>query len=82
MLSGAAGYLTKRALAYVCEKRNLALADDLHERLIEADLLLPPYPEVPAALARLAARFDLYMLSWSRQAPGAATQEEERHHGQ
>ncbi len=55
--------LTKRALAYVCEKRGLALADDLHERLIEADLLLPPYPEVPAALARLAARFDLYVLS-------------------
>jgi len=55
--------LTKRALAYVCEKRDLALADDLHERLIEADLLLPPYHEVPAALARLAACFDLYVLS-------------------
>ncbi len=27
--------LTKRALAYVCEKRGLDLADDLHERLID-----------------------------------------------
>ncbi|MCH8002388.1 MAG: haloacid dehalogenase type II [Proteobacteria bacterium] len=55
--------LTKRALAYVCKVRGIELAPDLHDRLIQADLMLPPFPEVPAALERLAAKFDLFVLS-------------------
>lgn len=55
--------LTKRALIFTCESMALDLDDKLNDRLIEADLLLPPFPEVPAALERLAAKFDLYVLS-------------------
>ena len=55
--------LTERALTFVAKARGLEVTKDLHDRLIEADLTLPPYPEVPAALERLAAKFDLYVLS-------------------
>lgn len=55
--------LTKRALVFVGNSLGLKVTDELFERLIQADLLLPPFPEVPAALERLAAKFDLYVLS-------------------
>lgn len=55
--------LTRRALEYVVEARGLALDEALHARLGEADRALPPFAEVPAALARLAGRFDLWVLS-------------------
>ncbi|MEM7223085.1 MAG: haloacid dehalogenase type II [Pseudomonadota bacterium] len=55
--------ITQRALTFTGKSLGLEIADDLYERLIEADVLLPPYPEVPAALKRLAAKFDLYVLS-------------------
>ena len=55
--------LTKRALVFAGKSLGLEVTDELFERLIQADLLLPPFPEVPAALERLAAKFDLYVLS-------------------
>lgn len=55
--------LTKRALTFTGNSLGLELKDDLYERLIAADILLPPYPDVPPALKRLAAKFDLYVLS-------------------
>lgn len=55
--------LTRRSLAYVGLTLGLTVPADLHDRLLQADLTLPPYPEVPAALERLASRFRLYVLS-------------------
>ena len=55
--------LTAGALAFTAQWFRVALGDEVRERLIEADLRLPPYPEVPAALERLSARLDLYVLS-------------------
>ena len=55
--------LTRRALLFSVRSLGLDMDDALHAKLIEADLRLPPFPEVPGALERLAARFDLYVLS-------------------
>lgn len=55
--------LTRRALTYVGKALSLDMTDALFDSLVEADLKLPPYPEVPAALARLSAKFRLYVLS-------------------
>lgn len=59
--------LTKRALVFSGKSLGLEITDELFDRLIQADLLLPPFPEVPAALERLAAKFDLYVLSMASQ---------------
>ncbi len=55
--------LTANALTYTARVFGLALDDALREQLIQEDLSLPPFPEVPAALERLAARLDLFVLS-------------------
>lgn len=41
----------------------LEVPQDLHKRLLEADLRLPPFPEVPEALTTLASRYSLVILT-------------------
>ena len=55
--------ITKKALTFAGKSLSLAVTDDLHKKLIAADLILPPFPEVPAALERLAGKLDLYVLT-------------------
>ena len=55
--------LTRRALEYTFQSEGLDLDPVLADALIDADIHLPPYAEVPAALARLAQKFDLWVLS-------------------
>ncbi len=55
--------LTKRALTYAGKSLSLEITTDLHEKLIQADLVLPPYREVPEALKRLAQRYTLVVLT-------------------
>ena len=55
--------ITRRALSYAGKTLSLDVTEDLHKSLIEADLLLPPFPEVPEALARLESRFTLVILT-------------------
>lgn len=55
--------LTRRALGYVFRCGDLELDPGLADALIDADVNLPPYAEVPEALERLARRFDLWVLS-------------------
>jgi 2-haloacid dehalogenase len=55
--------ITKRALTFAGKSLSLDVTDELHEKLIAADLILSPFPEVPAALERLAAKLDLYVLT-------------------
>ena len=69
--------LTKRALVFSGKSLGLEITDELFDRLIQADLLLPPFPEVPAALERLAAKFDLYVLSMASQWMIEASQKNE-----
>jgi 2-haloacid dehalogenase len=55
--------ITKRALTFAGKSLSLDVTDDLHEKLIAADLILSPFPEVPEALERLANKLDLYVLT-------------------
>ncbi len=55
--------ITKRALTFAGKSLSLEVTDALHEKLIAADLILEPFPEVPAALERLATKLDLYVLT-------------------
>lgn len=55
--------LVKAAFKFSCAELGMTVSDDLRDRWIEADVRLPVYPEAPVALARLAKRFDLYVLS-------------------
>ena len=55
--------ITKRALTFAGKSLSVEVTDELHEKLIAADLILPPFPEVPAALERLASKLDLYVLT-------------------
>lgn len=55
--------LTRRALEYSFQTQNLDLDPKLADVLVDADIHLPPYSEVPAALTRLAEDFDLWVLS-------------------
>ncbi len=57
------GDLVKAAFKFSCAELGMSVADDLRDRWIEADVRLPVYGEAPKALARLAAKFDLYVLS-------------------
>jgi 2-haloacid dehalogenase len=59
--------LTGNALTYTANCFQVALDDALRARLLDADLHLPPFPEVPSALERLSRRFDLYVLSMASQ---------------
>jgi 2-haloacid dehalogenase len=55
--------LTRSALEFASADLGLTIDPGLAEALIEADATLPVYAEAPAALARLAGRFKLYVLS-------------------
>lgn len=55
--------LVKAAFKFTCAELGLRVGDEQRDRWIEADTRLPVYPEAPTALPRLAARFDLYVLS-------------------
>lgn len=55
--------LTKRALSYAGKSLSLEVTPELHQKLIQADLVLPPFPEVPEALKRLAEKFALVVLT-------------------
>lgn len=55
--------LTRRALTYVGKRLSLDITDELHKKLLQADLVLPPFPEVPEALARMASKYTLVVLS-------------------
>lgn len=55
--------LTRRSLVYAGKSLGLSIDERLHDDLIQADLVLPPFPEVPAALARLSAKFTLVVLT-------------------
>ena len=55
--------LVKAAFKFTCADLGVTVGDDLRDRWIEADVRLPVYAEAPTALPRLAARFDLYVLS-------------------
>ena len=55
--------LTVAAFNFACQEMDMTVSDKLRDQWIEADTRLPIYREAPAALARLGARFDLYVLS-------------------
>lgn len=55
--------LTKAAFKFTAEEMGLDVDDATRDAWIEADARLPVYAEAPAALERLAARFELYVLS-------------------
>jgi 2-haloacid dehalogenase len=55
--------LTKAAFKFASEEMGLTVDDATRDAWIEADATLPVYTEAADALARLAARFDLYVLS-------------------
>ena len=55
--------LTVAAFNFACQEMDMTVSDKVRDQWIEADTRLPVYREAPAALARLAARFDLYVLS-------------------
>jgi 2-haloacid dehalogenase len=55
--------LTIAAFDFATKEMAMTVADDLRDQWIEADTRLPVYPEADAALGRLAAKFDLYVLS-------------------
>lgn len=55
--------LVRAAFKFTCAELGVAVDDSLRDRWIEADTRLPIYAEAPMALQRLAARFDLYVLS-------------------
>ena len=55
--------LTIASFNFACADMGLEVSDALRDQWIEADTRLPVYSEAPEALARLAARFDLYVLS-------------------
>ena len=53
--------LTIAAFNFACQEMDMTVSDKLRDQWIEADTRLPVYREAPAALARLGARFDLYV---------------------
>ena len=55
--------LTQAAFKFTVQELSIDVDDATRDRWIEADSRLPVYPEAPAALARLAKRFDLHVLS-------------------
>jgi 2-haloacid dehalogenase len=66
--------LTGNALTYTANVFGVTLDDAARARLIEEDLQLPPFPEVPGALERLSRRLDLYVLSMASHNMLAHTQ--------
>ena len=55
--------LTQAAFKFTVQEMSIDIDDAIRDRWVEADSRLPVYPEAPAALARLAKRFDLHVLS-------------------
>lgn len=55
--------LTRAAFKFAAADLGIAASDTIRDELIAADQSLPAYPEAQAALARLAQKFDLYVLS-------------------
>jgi 2-haloacid dehalogenase len=55
--------LTKAAFKFATDEMDMDVADYVRDQWIETDGRLPVYGEVPQALPRLAAKFDLYVLS-------------------
>lgn len=55
--------LVKAAFKFTCSELGLTVGDEQRDRWIDADTRLPVYADAPGALPRLAARFDLYVLS-------------------
>jgi len=55
--------LTISAFNFACNEMDMTVTDAVRDRWIEADAHLPVYADAPAALGRLAAKFDLYVLS-------------------
>lgn len=55
--------LTKAAFKFTAEELKLDVDDATRDAWIAADTRLPVYAEAPAALARLAAKFGLHVLS-------------------
>jgi len=53
----------RRAVSYTMDRAGIACTDDEARMLVAAIERLPAFPEVPAALARLATRFRLAILS-------------------
>jgi 2-haloacid dehalogenase len=70
--------LTERALTYSVRAAGFKVDSGLHAKLMDADLHLPTFADVPDALARLAKRFDLYVLS---MASPSRIEESQRHAG-
>ncbi|MBI1383622.1 MAG: haloacid dehalogenase type II [Rhizobiales bacterium] len=67
--------LTRSALDYAAADLGVILDDAVRDELLEADRKVPVYPEAPAALARLAARFSLHVLSMGAPSMIEASQE-------
>ncbi len=55
--------LTASALDFAAAELGASISPRVRARLLEADAEAPVYPEAPAALQRLAARFRLFVLS-------------------
>ena len=55
--------LTQAAFKFTAQEISINIDNATRDRWIEADSRLPIYPEAPAALARLAKRFNLHVLS-------------------
>ena len=70
--------LTDRALTYCVRAAGFDLDAALHTKLMDADLHLPPFPDVPDAQAHLSARSDVYVLS---MASPSIIQESQRYAG-
>lgn len=55
--------LTRAAFKFAAADLGIEASDAVRDELIAADQSLPAYPEAQSALARLAQKFDLYVLS-------------------
>ena len=55
--------VTEKALSYACQQLGLSCDPAIHTRLLESYYRLAAYPDVPAALARLAVNRQLVILS-------------------
>ncbi len=55
--------ISERALDYAGKKLGILVPDDLHDKLLAADRVLPPFPDVAEGLERLAKKYKLAVLS-------------------
>ena len=73
--------MSASALDFAAAERGVTVSPEARATLLATDAEAPVYPEAPAALGRLAARFKLYVLSMGAPAMIAASQRSARIEG-